>query len=207
MPFVAVHIDDLIVFSENETQHQALLNWTLTKLTAAGLKIKPMKCRLIKDKITLVGHSVSKEGIFAELAELEAVINYPKPRMVAEVRSFVGFANYCHELLPHFSDIAKSLHELTNKNVGFEWTALCELAFNNLMQALLNPLVLAFLDWDQEFRLTTDTSDKTQGAMLEQKHGDYLVTCICVEGYTGSRDSLYYIGKRALGHRLSDQEV
>lgn len=105
-------------------------------------------------------------------------------------------------------NMAKLLHVLTEPNARFEWTALGEHAFNNMKQALLDPLVLAFPDWEQVFRLTTDASDKALGSVLAQKHRYSLVTNACASRALQAADILYPTsGTKTLSNCLADQEV
>lgn len=60
--------------------------------------------------------------------EIQAVVNYTMSRSVAEVRGFIGFANY-YELVPYFVNLARPLHDLTKKNVRFVLNQQCKVAF------------------------------------------------------------------------------
>ena len=79
-----------------------------------------------------LGHVVSKAGIRPEPAKIEQVQMYPVPTDVTKVRQFVGLASYYRKFIPDFATIARPLHLLTRKNVGFEWTPACSEAFQTL---------------------------------------------------------------------------
>ena len=64
------------------------------KLLKAGLKLKPSKCEFFKDQISYLGHVVSAKGIATDPKKIEAVRNWPVPKTVTQVRSFLGFTNY-----------------------------------------------------------------------------------------------------------------
>ena len=66
----------------------------------------------------------------------KAVSEWPVPKNVKEVRSFLGLCSYYRKFIFHFANIARPLHKLTEKNQSFVWTEECQMAFENLKQAL-----------------------------------------------------------------------
>ena len=90
-----IYLDDIIVFSRTPEEHLHKFKAVISKLRAAGLKLKPTKCDLFKQQINFLRHVVSKEGVSADPDKIKAVIEWPQPTNMTEVRSFFGF----HELL------------------------------------------------------------------------------------------------------------
>ena len=84
----------------------------LQKLRAAGLKLKPSKCEFFKDRISYLGHIVSKDGVETDPKKVKAIQKWPKPETVYDVRSFLGFTNYYRKFMFRYSRIAKPLNEL-----------------------------------------------------------------------------------------------
>ena len=64
------------------------------KLTSTGLKLKPSKCEFFKPRIEYLGHIVSKDGIETNPKKIEAILNWPRSKIVTQVRSLLGFCNY-----------------------------------------------------------------------------------------------------------------
>jgi hypothetical protein len=87
---------------------------------------------------------------------------------VHEVRSIVGLLSYYRRFIPKFSDIAKPLIKLTEKNVSFKWNEVQESAFQELKNALTRAPILAYPTETGEFVLDTDASDVGMGAVLSQ---------------------------------------
>ena len=73
---------------------------------------------------------------------MEAIIEWPRPTTVTEVRSFLGLAGYYKRFVKDFSKIAAPLTRLTQKNVKFNWTDRCEDHFQVLKDLLTSALVL-----------------------------------------------------------------
>ena len=76
------------------------------------------KCEFWLEKVTFLGHVVSKDGIQVDPSKVEAVKNWPRPATVTEIRSFLGLAGYYRRFVKEFSRIAAPLTRLTQKNVN-----------------------------------------------------------------------------------------
>ena len=81
-------------------------------MAATGLKLKPSKCYFFKEEIEYLGHVVSGEGISTNPKKVEAVIKWPIPQTVYDVRSFLGFVGYYRRFIKNFSKIAKLIREV-----------------------------------------------------------------------------------------------
>ena len=57
---------------------------------------------------------------------MEAIIEWPRPTTVTEVRSFLGLIGYYRRFVKDFCKIAVPLTRLTKKNVKFNWIDRCE---------------------------------------------------------------------------------
>ena len=68
---------------------------------------------IFQRRVSFLGHVISEEGLEMQPDKVEAVRNWPTPRNVTELKSFLGLCNYYRRLLDHFSDIAAPLHKLT----------------------------------------------------------------------------------------------
>ena len=127
-----IYLDDIIVFSKTVPEHLTRLRILFDKLRCANLKLKPSKCNILRDKITFLGHVVSKVGIETDPEKTRSVDEWPRPRSVHDVRSFLGLCSYYRKFVQNFAIIAKPLHALTGKYIKFEWSMECEKAFVGL---------------------------------------------------------------------------
>jgi len=109
---------------------------------------------------------VSGEGVATNPGKIDLVRDWPQPRDVHEVRSFLGLASYHRRFVPTFPEVAAPLHAVTAKNRRFEWTAQCEGAFTKLKQALITSPILAMPNDTDPFLLDTDACDVSIGAVL-----------------------------------------
>ena len=92
--FCTVYLDDILVFSRDEEEHQAHLKWVFQKLRENSLHVKRAKCKFGVDQIEYLGHLVTAEGVKPDPAKIATVANWPPPTTVREVQQFLGMANY-----------------------------------------------------------------------------------------------------------------
>ena len=111
---------------------------------------------------------MSSEGISVDPSKVEAVENWPRPKNVSEVRSFLGLARYYRRFVEGFSKIASPLTQLTRKDVKFKWTDSCEGSFQELKKRLTSALVLSIPTGGGGFVIYSDASKNGLGCVLMQ---------------------------------------
>lgn len=132
-----MYLDDIIVFSKTFDEHLENLAEVCEKIRSANLTLHPDKCALVQNEVTFLDHKISKEGIETDDEKTNAVRNWPTPRNVKEMRSFIGLCSYHRRLVKGFATIAKPLHQLTEKGRQFELTEECDNAFGTLKHFLV----------------------------------------------------------------------
>ena len=170
--FVAVYIDDVLVFSRTLQDHIRHLEMVITRLQEAGLKLKPSKCHFIRKEVEYLGHVITPAGLRPTQRLTAAVVEFPPPQNVAGLRQFLGLSSYYRRFIPQFARVAKPLHELTRKGVQFEWSDKCQTAFSTLKEKLTQAPVLAYPCFGKPFVLETDASGEGIGAVLSQEQED-----------------------------------
>ena len=164
-----VYLDDIIIFGKTKEQLLQRMDEVFTRLTAAGLKIKPANCRLFRREISYLGHTISPEGVRVDPAQFAALQDWPIPRTIRDVRSFVTYAAYYRRYVTDFAVIAAPLRAISQeKRATFRWTELEHGAFSELKRHLLNAPSLTFPVDCQPVILDTDASDLGMGAVLSQ---------------------------------------
>eukprot|EP00731_Ephydatia_muelleri_P003131 Em0001g3131a len=169
--FVRTYIDDVIIFSKDESQHKEHLNIVFQKLQGAGLTLRGKKCHIGMDKVFYLGHTFSGAGMMPDPGKVKVVEEWPTPHDVHSVRQFLGLASYYRRYVNAFAAIAAPLHVLTQKDTPFNWTTECDAAFQTLKQNLVQAPILAYPRFDQDagtFVLQADASAVGLGAVLEQ---------------------------------------
>ena len=166
--FVIVFIDDILVYSKSVKEHEQHLRMVLETLRGAQLYAKFSKCEFWLDSVTFLGHVVSKEGIRVDPKKVEAVLDWPRPTTVTEIRSFLGLAGYYRRFVQDFSRIAAPLTRLTQKNVRFVWDDACEESFQLLKERLTTAPVLTLPSGTEGYTVYCDASRVGLGCVLMQ---------------------------------------
>ena len=169
-----VYLDDVLVASKSFPDHLSHLREVFGRLKSAGLRLKPKKCDLLRDKVQFLGHVVSAAGIEPDPATTEKIEKFPKPTDATSVRRFLGLASYYRRFVPRFSVLSAPLNQLTKKDASFVWSKECEDSFESLKGALMTTPVLAYPRFGpgNTFVLETDASIVGLGAVLSQMQPD-----------------------------------
>jgi len=101
--------------------------------------------------------------------KVEGIAHWLTPATVKDIRSFLGFCNFYRAFIPHFSNVARPLNDLTKKNQKWEWTDTKERAFQKLKQICASYPVLCTPDWSWQFILETDALGYALGAVIMQE--------------------------------------
>src|SRR6266496_3551504 len=172
---VIVYLDDILVYSRNKEEHEQHLQQVLQRLKDNQLYAKLSKCTFFANSIEYLGHIVDGDGLRPNPQLVQALMDFPQPRTLKELQSFLGLANYYRKFIANFSNIALPLTDVTRNNTQsnlrpIEWTQPMQSAFDALKKALTSAPCLALPDPDGEFEVTTDASEnaKAVGAVLTQ---------------------------------------
>jgi hypothetical protein len=166
--FVQVFIDDILIYSRTTEEHDEHLHLVLQCLREHKLYGKLSKCSFYQSRIHYLGHVISGEGIAVDPTKVEAIMEWPAPMNVTEVRSFMGLAGYYRWFVDGFSKIANTITKLQKKNKKFVWIEKCAEAFRRLKELLTIASILRVLDMDTDFLVCTDASKEGLGGVLMQ---------------------------------------
>ncbi|GJY61578.1 putative reverse transcriptase domain-containing protein [Tanacetum coccineum] len=119
--FVIVFIDNILIYSHNEKEHEEHLKTILEMLKKEELYAKFSKCEFWINTVKFLGHVIDSSGIHVDPTKIEAVKNWASPTTPSEIRQFLGLTGYYRRFIEGFSKIAKPMTELTQKNQKFDW--------------------------------------------------------------------------------------
>ena len=148
-----VFVDDILIYSKFEEDHEGHLRVVLQTLREHQLYAKFSKCEFWLIKVRFLGHVVSASRVSMDPKKVEAVMNWERPKSVFEVRSFLGLARYYRRFIDDFSRLSTPMTRLTRKEVKFEWNDLCERAFQELKRRLTSTLILIVLERGQRYTI------------------------------------------------------
>ena len=177
--FIAIYIDDIIVYSKTPEEHAEHLAMVFDRLRQFDLLVSSPKSFFAEKTVKYLGHNVSAEGISVDEEKTVDVKNWPTPETQTDVRQFLGLCGFFRKYIKGYGIIAKPLTDLTSKKGGDEagrlhqWSDLNELAFRKLKEALITAPVLKIPDTRQgNFHIMCDASELGLGAALFQQDGE-----------------------------------
>jgi hypothetical protein len=96
-------------------------------------------------------------------------MEWPTPKDVLDIRSFMGLAGYYGRFIKGFSKIGYPITALQKKGTQFLWTHKCEERFQTLKHLLTHAPVLKIVDPEDDFLVCTDACKEGLGGVLMQK--------------------------------------
>jgi len=150
--FVLVYLDDILVFSKSWVEHECHVKKVLDVLKKEKLFVKFSKCEFEKTSLGYLGHIVSHGQLKIDPSKVEAIVNWPKPISVTEVRSFLGVVQYWRRFIANFFVIATPLHTLTSVKRVFQWGGRKQKSFETLKEKISTAPVLALPDLHSHLR-------------------------------------------------------
>ncbi|CAM2714261.1 unnamed protein product [Rotaria socialis] len=181
--FCLVYLDDIIVFSKTFPDHLNHLKNVFSALQDKNLVLNPLKCELAVKQIDYLGHTITENCVTPTKDKIEAILQIPEPRTLAQANRFLGSLGWYRRFLPKFAEVAAPIHSVTNltkpNRRKFKWQASQSNAFHQLKQMLTTePLFLNFPVDDIPVILTTDASDLGIGGVLQQEvNGQFRNLC------------------------------
>jgi len=163
---IVVYLDDILIYSNDITQHQRYVKEVLKRLQKAGLYAKAEKCKFHLDSIEYLGYVLSPSGLTMSDAKVKTIQEWPEPKKVKDIQSFLGFTNFYRHFIFNCSDIVILLTHLTRKDTPWNFDNNCRKAFNTLKQAFTSASILTHWVPDAQLIMETDASDYALTAIL-----------------------------------------
>jgi len=127
-----------------------------------------LKCEFFKPKVEFLGYVVSKNGLAMDPHKVDAILNWPEPKNLHELRSFLGLGNYYRKFIQHYAKITTPLTLLLKDGQPFKIDIDQKEALATLKTAFTSAPVLTIADPELPFTITTDASGHAIGAVLSQ---------------------------------------
>ena len=134
--FVVVFVEDILIYSKSEEDHEGHLRIVLQTLREHQLYAKFSKYEFWLTKVRFIGHVVSASKVSMDSEKVKEVMSWERPQSVFDIRNFLGLVGYYRRFIEDFSQLASSMTKLTRNEVKFGWNYLCERAFQDLKRSL-----------------------------------------------------------------------
>jgi len=142
-----LYMDDLLVYSRDFETHVRDVETVLQRAASANLVINISKCSWCQEELDFLGFVVGRNGVKPNPAKIKAMTDFPCPKDVSSLRSFLSLASYYRRFVRSFSSVAAPLNALLCKGVPWMWGDEQQYAFDTLKKALASQTVLAYPDF------------------------------------------------------------
>ena len=163
---VIIYLDNILIYSNNPVDHKKHVHEVLSHLCENGLYACPDKCRFSEDTVKYLSFILSKDGLKMDPSKVQTIQDWPEPRKVKDVQSFLGFANFYGCFISNYSAIVIPLTWLTRKGIPWNFTDATQKSFQALKSAFTSAPVLTHWVPDKPIIVETNASDYALGAIL-----------------------------------------
>ena len=171
-PYVFCYLDDIIIVTETFEKHFLWLKKVLQRILAANLTINAEKSHLYSSTAKHLGFLVDTCGVHIDPDIVSPVLNYPVPKPVNEVHSFLGMMSWYRRFVPDLASLLEPLIRLLKTSQVWIWTDKQNSGFLRVKQLLTNARMLTYPDFSISFLIQTNASTVRLGAVITQRHHD-----------------------------------
>jgi len=176
---IEVFMDEFSIYGATFSSCLKNLDTILKRCVETNLVLNWEKCPFMVREGIVLRHKISSKGIEVDRAKVEVIEKLPPPVNIKGIKSFLGHAGFYRRFIKDFSNIAKPLCNLLNKDTPFNFDENCLIAFKNLKEKLISAPIITAPNWLYHFELMCDASDYAVGAILGQikleKFRSYLI--------------------------------
>jgi hypothetical protein len=160
--------DDIIVFGDNEEDHDKNLHQVLQRLEENGLTLNAKKSVFKKTSLDFFGLNFSKDGIKLTETKIDSLLNATEPRDIKELKVLCGLINYASKFIKDAATVLSPFHNLLKRNSQFIWKEEHSDGLKRIKEALTTE-AMGYFDENWQTELTTDAGPTGLGAVLAQK--------------------------------------
>ncbi|XP_072066967.1 uncharacterized protein [Arachis hypogaea] len=139
---IEIYVDDMVINSSSEKQHEADLQEVFQQLRAYNMRLNPEKCAFGIQKGKFLGFLLTNRGIEANLDKCQAILNMQSPKTIKEVQRLTGCLATLSKFLPAAATRSYHFFKTMEKSDKFIWTEECEKAFSKFKHILGSPPIL-----------------------------------------------------------------
>ncbi|KAK8940525.1 hypothetical protein KSP39_PZI010475 [Platanthera zijinensis] len=166
--FLVIYFDDLLIYSMSPHNHTHHLRQIFDVLRKEKLFINLKKCHFMDSSVSFLGYIVSADGIKVDPAKIQAILDWPEPKSIRDVRSFHGLATFYRRFIRDFSTIMAPITECM-KQGDFKWSKSASFAFTRIKIFMTEAPVLRLPNFDKNFEVSCDASGAGIGGVLSQE--------------------------------------
>ncbi len=166
--FCQIYLDDIIIYSKILKKHKQHVRLILNRLREADLQIDIDKCKFHVQKTIFLELLMSIERLKMNSRKMQAVVDWSTLNNLTQMQFFIDFCNFYRCFIKNFSKIVRSMIQLTQKKIIFEWNEVCQTAFNHMKKRMTETFILRHFDQTCDFILEIDSFNYVNDEILSQ---------------------------------------
>lgn len=169
---VFIYLDDLLVVSDSFENHMKVLTQVADCLRKSGLTINIEKSNFCMEEVKYLGHVLGNGVIRTDPDKISAIVEYPVPRSIKDVRRFLGMSGWYRKFISNYASITTPLTDLLKNRKKFVWDDNAQKSFEELKCLLSSAPVLHSPDFARPFYIHCDASKTGIGSVLVQVNSE-----------------------------------
>lgn len=169
---VFIYLDELLVVSATFEEHFQVLSKVAACLRSSGLTINLEKSKFCHSEIRYLGYIIGNGQLKTDPTKVEAITNFPQPKTIRQLRSFLGLAGWYRRFVKDFPSITAPMSDCLRKSKSFIFTPEAEVSFKRLKIAMSTAPLLIHPDFKKHFYVQCDASSSGIGSVLFQLSDD-----------------------------------
>jgi len=163
---VVIYLDDILIYLNNMSEHHWHIKEVLKCLHKAGLYAKAEKCEFHSKLVEYLGYILSPSSLTMSDNKVKIIQDWPEPKKVKDIQSFLGFVNSYYQFIFNYSNIVISLTCLIQKNIPWKFNFSCCDTFNSLKKTFTSAPILTHWIPNAQLIVETDALDYALTAIL-----------------------------------------
>ena len=152
---IVIYLDDILIYLNNMSKHHRHVKEVLKHLCKAGLYAKAETCKFHSESVEYLGYILSSSGLTMSDNKIKIIQDWPEPKKVKDIQSFLGFANFYCRFIFNYLDIVIPLTCLIWKDIPWKFDSSCQDAFNSLKKAFTStPILIHWIPGASDYALT-----------------------------------------------------
>ncbi|KAL1262289.1 hypothetical protein QQF64_007554 [Cirrhinus molitorella] len=167
---VEVIVDDILIWVENEQQHDERLEKVMQRIRERNIKLNPEKCTFKAKEVSYMGHLLTADGLKPDPQKVAAIRNMHRPQNRTELQQYLGMITYLGKFLPQLSDVTAPLRLILEKTAEWCWEEAHQESFEKLQTMVSETATLKYYDPVMPVTLSVDASSCGVGAVILQNN-------------------------------------